>query len=392
MKKIAILTTTRAEYGLLKPLIKAIRDSGNLELQLLVSGMHLMPEFGNTFEQIEKDGFTIAAKIHDGLQGDKPRDIVKAIGKAMIGFGEVFDNLNPEMLIVLGDRSELMAAVASAVIYNIPVAHIHGGETTEGAYDELFRHAITKMSHLHFVSNEVYRQRIIQMGETPNRIFTVGALGVDSIKGQKLLNRVDFENSISRKLNKKSALITFHPVTMENATAEAQFRELLRALDRLDETTLIFTKPNSDRDGSSIIALLEEYVNKNKHKAISFDSLGQLRYLSALQHVDFVIGNSSSGILEVPYFNIPTINIGDRQKGRLSPLSVVHCKPEHEEISKAIDRAYAPEFLKGIKNQEQLYGEGNAVEKIITEISDFDPSNLKKSFYDLKNICFEELS
>lgn len=392
MKKIAILTTTRAEYGLLKPLINAIKDSVDLELQLLVTGMHLMPEFGNTYELIEKDGFTIAAKIHDGLQGDKPLDIVRAIGKAMIGFGEVFDNLNPEMLIVLGDRSELMAAVASAVIYNIPVAHIHGGETTEGAYDELFRHAITKMSHLHFVSNEVYRQRIIQMGEAPDRVFTVGALGVDSIKGQKLLNRVDFEKSISGKLNKKSALITFHPVTMENDTAEAQFRELLSALDRLDETTLIFTKPNSDRDGSSIIALLEEYVNKNKHKAISFDSLGQLRYLSALQHVDFVIGNSSSGILEVPYFNIPTINIGDRQKGRLSPGSVIHCKPIYEEISMAIDRAYDPEFLEGIKNQEQLYGEGNAVEKILEEISDFDPGNLKKSFYDLKKICFEELS
>jgi GDP/UDP-N,N'-diacetylbacillosamine 2-epimerase (hydrolysing) len=351
-----------------------------------------MHKFGNTQEQIENDGFKIRARINDGLKGDKPGEIVDAIGRVTMGFGEVFSNLKPDMLVVLGDRSELIAAVTSAVIFNIPVAHIHGGETTEGAYDELFRHAITKMSHLHFVSHEVYRKRIIQMGELPSRVFTVGAIGVDSIRSQKLLDRRDFERSISMNLNKKSALITFHPSTMENATAEAQFIELLRALDNVKEITLIFTKPNSDRDGSPIITLMENYISNNQHKAIGFDSLGQLRYLSALQHVDFVIGNSSSGILEVPYFNIPTINIGDRQKGRLAPPSVIHCEPVQDEITEAISKAYSPEFLLLVQNQKQLFGDGNTTEKILEKIEAFDFRDMKKSFYDIKDFSCEKLS
>ncbi|APQ17354.1 UDP-N-acetylglucosamine 2-epimerase [Maribacter hydrothermalis] len=391
MRKIAVITGTRAEYGLLKPLIKAIDGAKNLQLQLLVTGMHLMPEFGNTYLQIVKDGFTIDAKIEDGLNGDSALDISKAVGKATIGFAQAFSELNPEMIVVLGDRSEILAAVTAAVINNIPVAHIHGGETTEGAYDEFIRHAITKMSHLHFASCEVYRKRIIQLGEQPHTVFNVGAIGIDSIKNLQLLDKKSFEESISKTLDEKSVLITFHPVTMENSTAEVQFNELLSALDDLKNTTLIFTKPNSDKGGKTIIEMIDSYVENNTEKAISFTSLGQLRYLSALKHVDFVIGNSSSGILEVPYFHIPTINIGDRQKGRVAPISVIHCKPTAPEISSAILKTTSKKFLDDIKNQELLFGDGDATHKIMNQLIKFDNQSLKKSFYDLKPTCFEKL-
>lgn len=391
MKNIAVVTGTRAEYGLLKPLLKVIDRNKNLNLQLLVTGMHLMQEFGNTYVQIEEDGFEINAKIEDGLNGDNALAISKAVGKATIGFAKSYHKLEPELLVVLGDRSEILAAVTAAVIANIPVAHIHGGETTEGAYDEFIRHAITKMSHLHFASCEIYRNRIIQLGEHPSTVFNVGAIGIDSIKTLKLLNKADFEVSILRKLDTISIIITFHPVTMENATAEIQFKNLLTALDKLKDTTLIFTKPNSDKGGAAIIKMIDSYVAKNPKKALSFTSLGQLRYLSALQHVDFVIGNSSSGILEVPYFNIPTINIGDRQKGRVAPESVIHCEPNSIAISKAIDKARDSKFIKKIKNQEALFGNGTATKKIIEQLIKFNNLNLKKSFYDLKPSYFEKL-
>lgn len=391
MKRIAVVTATRAEYGLLKPLISAIGLSKELQLQLLVTGMHLMPKFGNTYLQILEDGFTIDAKVDDGLNGDNALAISKAVGLATIGFAETYEELKPEMILVLGDRSELLAAVTAAVIANIPVAHIHGGETTEGAYDEFIRHAITKMSHLHFASCEVYRKRIIQLGEQPNTVFNVGAIGVDSIKNLSLLDKSAFEESISKTLDKKSVLITFHPVTMEHATAEVQFKSLLQALDALKETTLIFTKPNSDKGGAAIIKMIDAYVSSNSHKALVFKSLGQLRYLSALRHVDFVIGNSSSGILEVPYFHIPTIDIGDRQKGRVAPKSVVHCEPVFTLISAVITKVSTPAFLKSIENQELLFGDGNATEKIVKELIRFNGHNLKKTFYDLNPTHFEKL-
>ncbi|MBC8766922.1 UDP-N-acetylglucosamine 2-epimerase (hydrolyzing) [Arenibacter sp. BSSL-BM3] len=391
MRKIAVITGTRAEYGLLKPLIKAIDGAKNLQLQLLVTGMHLMPEFGNTYLQIVKDGFTIDAKIKDGLKGDSSLDISMAVGQATIGFAQTYSELNPDMIVVLGDRSEILAAVTASVISNIPVAHIHGGETTEGAYDELMRHAITKMSHLHFASCEVYRKRIIQLGEQPDTVFNVGAIGIDSIKNLQLMDKHAFEESIFKTLDQKSVLITFHPVTMENFTAEGQFNELLSALDNMKDTTLIFTKPNSDKGGKAIIEMIDSYVESNAEKAISFTSLGQLRYLSALKHVDFVIGNSSSGILEVPYFHIPTINIGDRQKGRVAPMSVIHCKPTAHEISLAISKTTSKKFLDDIQDQELLFGNGDATKKIITQLITFDNQNLKKSFYDLKPSCLEKL-
>ncbi|SDM10338.1 UDP-N-acetylglucosamine 2-epimerase [Kriegella aquimaris] len=390
MKKIGVVTGTRAEYGLLKPLIKVLDKAENLQLQLLVTGMHLMPEFGNTYLQIEKDGFHIDAKIDDGLIGDSAISITKAVGNALVGFAKALKNLNPDMIIVLGDRSEIFAAVTAAMMTNIPVAHIHGGETTEGAYDEFIRHAITKMSHLHFTSTATYRNRVIQLGEHPSRVFNVGAIGVDSIRQVNFLDKEAFEESISKKLDRMAVLITFHPVTLENATAASQFGELLKALDLMADTTLIFTKPNSDRDGRIIVKMIDEYVTKNPQKAVAFTSLGQLRYLSALKYVDFVIGNSSSGILEVPYFKIPTIDIGDRQKGRLAPESVIHCSPKFENINEAIVKARTKIFLSSIQDQPSLYGDGHATGKIIEQIKIFDVSNTKKSFYDLNPDCFEK--
>ncbi|NAY91645.1 UDP-N-acetylglucosamine 2-epimerase (hydrolyzing) [Muricauda sp. JGD-17] len=386
MKRIAIVTGTRAEYGLLKPLIFAVREDTDFDLKLLVTGMHLMPEFGNTYKEIEGDGLRIDAMIDDGLDGDSAKAITTSMGRALMGFAEVLAEQKPDLLIVLGDRTEILTAVTAAMVASIPIAHIHGGETTEGAYDEFIRHAITKMSHYHFASTACYRDRIIQMGEDPTRAFNVGAIGIDSIKSLKLLSKSEFEESIGIKLDKKSALITFHPVTLERATGGSQFGEILKALDETQDTTLIFTKSNSDKEGRVINEMIDEYVSKNKDRAVAFTSLGQLRYLSALKHVDFVVGNSSSGILEAPYFKTPTINIGDRQKGRLMSESVISCAPVYKEISEAIVKAVDSVFLSKIQRQENIYGDGDATRRIMSELKKIDFSKVKKSFYDIKNI------
>jgi GDP/UDP-N,N'-diacetylbacillosamine 2-epimerase (hydrolysing) len=385
MKNIAVVTGTRAEYGLLKPLLYAIKETEDFKLQLLVTGMHLMSEFGSTYHQIEKDGFEIDAKVEDGLEGDDALAISSAVGRAVIGFAEAYNRLGPNLIVVLGDRSEILAAVTAAIIANIPVAHIHGGETTEGAYDEFIRHAVTKMSHLHFASSEVYRNRIIQMGENPTTVFNVGAIGIDSIKNLELLSREEFEKALKYRLNKLNILITFHPVTLENSTAKAQFQELLNALDKLKNVTLIFTKPNSDKGGKIIIKMIDDYVNKNSHKSIAFTSLGQLRYLSALQFVDLVVGNSSSGILEVPIFKTPTINIGERQKGRLMPDSVINCNPNEEDITMAISKALNADFKRKIQQQSNPYGDGTATDQIMTILRKSNIVNIKKSFYDFNS-------
>lgn len=383
MKNIAIITGTRAEYGLLKPLIQAMSEDSEFNLRLMVTGMHLSETFGLTYKQIEADGFNIDRKIDDQLNGDSALAITKAIGTAMIGFSEAFDELNPDLVIILGDRSEILAAATAAMIKGLPIAHLHGGETTEGAYDESIRHAITKMSFLHFTSTEIYRKRVIQLGESPKRVFNVGAIGIDSIKNLKLLNKVEFEKSINFKLKKYSILITFHPVTLEKSTAKRQFKELLNSVDKLEDFTLIFTKPNSDKDGRIIIKMIDEYVMSNSQKAVAFISMGQLRYLSALQFVDVVLGNSSSGIYEVPIFNKPTINIGDRQKGRCMPLSVINCKPETKAIDEALELAFNKKFVKIIKEQKNIYGNGTATSQIIKILKTYKFKGIKKSFYDL---------
>ena len=379
MKRICIVTGTRAEYGLLYWLIKGVHEDPELDLQLLVTGMHLSPEFGLTWKQIVVDGFPISRKIEMLLSSDTAIGISKSMGLAQISFAETFEQLQPDILILLGDRTETFAAATAALIAGIPIAHIHGGELTEGAYDDAIRHSITKMSHLHFTSTEIYCQRVIQMGEQPESVHNVGALGLDNIRKLDLLSKVEFEKSIKHKLSKRNLLITFHPVTLENNTAGEQLSQLLMALDDLKDTLLIFTKPNSDKDGRIIIQLIDEFVQSNLNKAIAFVSLGQLRYLSAIPLMDAVVGNSSSGIIEVPTFNVPTINIGDRQKGRIMGPSIFNCSPIKEEIGNTLKKAF--NFDKNT-NWENPYGDGTSSQKILDLLKSTKNINSKKVFYD----------
>ena len=365
MKKIAVITGTRAEFGLLRPLIEKIQNDQKVQLQLIVTAMHLSPEFGYTVDEIEKKGYKIDKKVECLLSSDSAVGITKSIGLAVIGFADALNELAPDLVIILGDRTEMLAAATAATVANMPIAHIHGGETTEGAYDESIRHAITKMSFFHFASTEIYRKRIIQLGEHPSRVFNVGAIGLDSIYNLKLLNKEEFEKSIDFQLGKKNILITFHPVTLENQSARVQFQAILDFLNSLKDTHFIFTHANSDKNGRVINQMIERFVNENKKIAIAFKSLGQLRYLSALKYMDLVLGNSSSGILEVPSFNIPTINIGDRQKGRILSESVIQADLNSSNLSQAFAKAMDKSYLEKIKNQKQLYGTGNAAEKIM---------------------------
>ena len=383
MKKVCIITGTRAEYGLLYWLMKGIELDQELELQLIVTGMHLSPEFGLTYKEIEKE-FTINKKIEMLLSSDTAVGISKSMGLAQISFSEAYEELKPDMIVVLGDRYEIFSAVSAAMIACIPIAHLHGGERTEGAFDETIRHCITKMSYLHFTSTEEYRTRVIQLGENPNRVFNVGGLGIENIKRLALFSKTEFEKSINFKLNKKNILVTFHPVTLENSTSQEQFQELLNAIDELQDTNIIFTKANSDTNGRIINKMIEEYVSTNRHKSIEFTSLGQLRYLSALQYVDAVVGNSSSGILEAPSFKLGTINIGDRQKGRLQTNSIINCNPIKNDIISAFNTLYSSEFQTKLKNVKNIYGEGYTSTKIITILHQFKwNKSLKKSFFDI---------
>lgn len=383
MRKICVVTGTRAEYGLLSRLMRAIQEDPELELQVIATNMHLSPEFGLTYKEIEQDGFTINKKVEMLLSADTATSVVKSLGLGVIGFADAYDDLRPDMLVVLGDRYEMLGAVSSALFFHIPVAHISGGDVTEGAYDDAIRHSITKMSHLHFTSTEVYRKRVIQLGEDPSTVFNVGAIGLDNIRRMSLLDRKAFEESIAFELGEKSLLITYHPVTLEQATAQEQFAALLEALD---ETAyrLIFTKPNSDSDGRVIIAMIDEYVRQHPEKAVAFTSLGYLRYLSALQYVDAVVGNSSSGIVEVPSFGLPTVNIGDRQKGRLRADSVIDCLPEKTEITQALQQAFSAEFKAKARQTVNPYEQPDTVEKIFSVIKTYPlDSIIKKHFYDL---------
>ena len=384
MKKICVVTGTRAEYGLLYWLLKEIEADKELELQLIVTGMHLSPEFGLTYKEIEKE-FKINKKIEMLLSSDTSVGISKSMGLAQISFAESYDELKPDIVIVLGDRYEIFSATSAAMIARIPIAHIHGGEKTEGAFDESIRHSITKMSHLHFTATDEYKNRVIQLGENPSRVFNVGGMGIENIKRLKLLSKDEFEKSIEFKLNIKNILVTFHPVTLENSTAKEQFQQLLDAIDELEDTNIIFTKANSDTDGRVINQMIDEYVTKNSHKSIGFTSLGQLRYLSALQYVDAVVGNSSSGLAEAPSFRIGTINIGDRQKGRIKASSVIDCEPNKDSILNSFEKLYSKEFQETLKTTINPYGNGCASKKIVEILKNVDLENiLKKSFYDLR--------
>lgn len=384
MKKVCVVTGTRAEYGLLYPVLKKINNDSELSLQLVVTGTHLSPEFGYTISEIEKDGFNISSKIEILLSSDTSVGVCKSMGLANISFSETFDRLKPDIVILLGDRFETFCAASVATVCNIPIAHLHGGETTEGAFDEAFRHSITKMSYLHFTSTEAYRKRVIQLGEDPKRVFNVGALGVENIKRIKLLDKESLEKKLDFNLNDKLFLITFHPTTLEKNTSKNQFSEILKALDNFN-AKLIFTKANSDKDGRIINYMIDEYV-KNRNNAIAFKSMGILNYLSAMKYSSLVIGNSSSGIIEAPSFKIPTINIGDRQRGRIQAESVINSKPLYHDIRLAIERGISKEFNNYIKDMTNPYGNGNTSQKVIDIIKRTleDKIKIKKTFYDIK--------
>ena len=385
MRTICIITGTRVEYGLLYWLMKEIQEDADLQLQIIATGMHLSPEFGLTYRQIEEDGFKINRKIEMLLSSDTPVGISKSMGLGMIGLAEAYADLKPDIVVLLGDLFETFCAASAACVSRVPIGHIHGGETTQGAVDEAFRHSITKMSHLHFTSTEGYRKRVIQLGESPDRVFNVGALRIENIRKLPLLSRKDLEKEIGFSLGQQCILVTYHPVTLEKETAQMQVQNLLNAIDTIDGLHVIFTKANADTEGRIINQMIDEYVTTEKRSAISFTSMGQILYLSAMKHVDAVVGNSSSGIVEAPSFKIPTVNIGDRQKGRVQTRSVINCSPTKDAIIQALKQALSPEFRQSIQDIANPYEKEDTAKNIKKIIKEFDLRNiLKKEFYDME--------
>ena len=385
MRKICIYTSTRAEYGLLRSVLQEIQTAKILELQILASGMHLSSEFGMTIQEIRDDGFEPDEAIEILLSSDTPAAICKSMGLALIGYGDALQRLKPDMVVVLGDRFETFCMAAAAQVCRIPLAHIHGGETTEGAIDEAFRHSITKMSHLHFASCEAYCQRIIQLGEAPDRVFNVGSLGVENIRRMSLMTRSDLAESIGFNLEKPYFLVTFHPVTLEKDTSEGQFQSLLDALDAFPEYNVIFTKANADTDGRVINRLIDEYAEKRPDRCLAVTSLGALRYLSAMKYATALIGNSSSGIVEAPSFQIPTVNIGDRQKGRIQAASIMNCSPDADAIRQTIGHALSPAFQKKLSDISNPYDRPGTLSTIVGLLEKTDIFGItKKTFHDIR--------
>ena len=382
-RKISVVTGSRADYGLLRWVMQGIKDDPELNLQVIATGMHLSPIFGLTHKVIEEDGFRIDAKVEILGSSDSPAAIAESMALALAGTAKAFSELKPDLVVVLGDRFEIFAATAAALVFKIPVAHLHGGETTEGAFDEAFRHSITKMSHLHFVATDEYRSRVIQLGENPKNVYLVGGVGIDSIKNLPLLSREELEAQLGIKFGAKSLLITFHPVTLDAESPEHQMKELLAALSHLNDTTLIFTIPNADTGGHVLIRMIEEFVGQNENAKV-FTSLGQLKYLSCISYVDGVVGNSSSGITEVPTFKKGTINVGDRQLGRIQAASVINCEPKENDIKRAIKTLYSPEFKSNLAATENPYGEGGASARVVKKLKEFSLEGIiKKTFHDL---------
>lgn len=384
MKKICIATGTRAEYGLLKPLMEKIGQDPAFMLQVLVTGAHLSPEFGLTYKQIESDGYKIDAKVEMLLSSDTAEGITKSMGLGMIGYADAFKKLQPDLLVILGDRYEMLSVASTALIYRIPIAHIHGGEITEGAYDDAIRHAITKMSTLHFTSTEAYRNRVIQLGEQPDNVFNVGAIGLDNFKSLTLLSKEQIERDLDIQLKKYNYLVGFHPETLSNESVEEQFEQLLKAIDTQENSFFIFTKANADTNGRIINQMMENYAQNNPDKAILFNSLGTLRYLSVMKIVTAVVGNSSSGIVEAPSAPTASINIGNRQKGRIQAVSTINCKCSQREIETAFNGVKSVEFQQEVSKVTNPYGNGNASRQIVEVLKKTDLSKLNtKSFYDI---------
>lgn len=389
MKNICVLTAARAEYGLLKNLILRLQEESGFQVNVVVTGMHLDKAFGETYREIEEDGIAIAAKLPVLSNNGGAVGMSETMAQAMISFGHFFDENRQDLLIVLGDRYETMAVCIAAMNAQIPIAHIHGGEVTEGAIDDAIRHSITKMSYLHFTSTEIYRRRVIQLGEHPDRVFCVGALGVENILSQKLFAKSELEESIQFELGEKYCLVTFHPVTLEEGSGIRQVEELLQAMDEMTEYHYLITKANADAGGREINKCLEEFAAVRKEKVYLTESLGMVRYLSAMKYCSMVLGNSSSGILEAPAMRVPTVNIGDRQRGRIHADSIINCEPCCSSIKEAMRRAEEPEFRERVRKQVQPFGDGDTSRRIAGRIKEYlfkedgKGADLKKNFYDI---------
>lgn len=384
-RKICIVTGSRAEFGVLSGLMQCIKEDEDLVLQIIATNMHLSPEFDLTYKEIEAAGFVISKKVEMLLSSDTATGIAKSVGLAFIGFADAYEDIKPDIIIVLGDRYEILAAVSTALFFKIPVVHISGGDITEGLIDEAIRHSITKMSHLHFTSTEEYRRRVIQLGEFPESVFNVGALGVENIRKMKFWNKKQLENDLKFQLAEINFLVTFHPVTLESNTAKKQFSELLDALSKFNYAKIIFTKSNSDTDGRIINSMIDEYVAFHSN-CVAFSSLGQLRYLSIMSLTQVVIGNSSSGIIETPSFGIPTLNIGDRQKGRVQATSVFNVSPDAEEIYSALIKLVNERSSQKILATKNPYEKKGTSIEIIRILKEKLAGNiiLKKSFYNIE--------
>jgi len=382
-RKICIVTGSRAEYGLLSGLMKEIRDDRSLVLQVVAAGMHLEDRFGNTYREIVKDGFVIDAKVDMKLERDDDELITRSVGRGIIGFGRAFNILKPDIIVLLGDRFETLAAASAAVLARIPIAHIHGGEVTEGAYDDSIRHAVTKLSFLHFTSHKNYKNRILRMGEDPKRVFNCGAPGIDNIKRTDYLSKNDLEKQLGIELGKDVALVTYHPTTLEKGQAKDQIKSLLRSLDQ-SGLRMIFTMPNADSEQLVIWNEIRRYVENNRKEARLFKSLGSIRYLSLLRYVGLMVGNSSSGIIEAPSFALPVVNIGDRQKGRIRAKNVIDSCNDANSIKNALKKAVSSSFVRSLKGMRNPFGDGHANQRIMKKIKTFDLSNVKKKFYDYK--------
>ncbi|WP_334018922.1 UDP-N-acetylglucosamine 2-epimerase [Alteromonas sp. S015] len=387
-KKVAVFTGTRAEYGLLYWLLKGIDSDPGMTLQLLVSGAHLSPRFGMTYKQIEQDGFHIAAKVEMLLASDSAIGTAKSIGLGVLGFADELARLQPDVIVILGDRFEALAAAQTALILRIPIIHLHGGEITEGAYDDSIRHAITKMSYLHGVSTDEHRDRVIQLGESPERVVNIGAIGLDHLSKSTMMSLSQLESSLNFSLNKDFFIVTYHPETLANESPDIAFQSLLDALDAFPEYQVIITYPNADDGGSEVIRLIEEYSATNTERVLATPSLGHIRYLSAVKHCAAVIGNSSSGIIEVPSFGVPTINIGMRQKGRMSASSVIHCDSSLASITQAIELATSHNFKEKARDTVNPYGKGDSSAKVIEMIKNLNVA-AQKSFFDINISGYE---
>ena len=385
MRKICVVTGTRAEYGLLSRLMRLIKESDQTELQIIATNMHLSPKYGNTYQEIEKDGFVIDKKIPIlNEEKDDANATIKSMAKALSGFADAYDELKPDLVVVLGDRYEILAAATAALIECIPIAHIHGGEITEGAYDDAIRHSITKMSHLHFTSTEEYRRRVIQLGEQPERVFYVGALGVENITSIPLMAKEEVEESIGFMIDRNTILVTYHPVTLSRVDVKTLIKDFLSALQERTNLRIVFTMPNSDNGGSIISKEIEQFVARNNDRAICFKSLGIMRYLSLMKQVSAVVGNSSSGILEAPSFRIPTLNIGDRQTGRVAAESVYNCAPDKVSILTGLDFIFSDAFKEKAAQAVNPYDKSGTAEAIFNVIKSYPLNQLEhKHFFDI---------